>query len=320
MKTGYSLLVDEYVEANLAESADCDALRICCPLCQQSVVLETEAGTSRFQHAASSIAGRVGDCESYAAALSPEQCRQQNERARRRRVDFLEWEHFKWLLGKDPMGQSRNARRAYEETSKLLSQSALWEISRWHWENIIHPSPERLKDPIEFFASAERHLRSARPSFPHVPDSGLRRQVHIEVAFDLMRSLVDRHDLGDDYSWLFVHAYRICLGIWYGCAQCQSQDRNQTEIVTEYYERRATDASVLCYCGVNLLSADESKVDAALEMLIEGETEQPCIEGQIPLLALFGAEIGGEMQSTLYRLPYLPLLGRYNRPCRPALV
>ena len=319
MKTGYSLLVDEYVEANLAESADCEALRICCPLCQESLVLETEAGARCFQHANASFAARVAECESYSAALSPQHLHQHNERARRRRVNFLEWENFKWLLGEDPMGQSRDGRRAYQETSKLLSHGALWEFSTWHWENIVHPSRKRLKDQFEFFAAAENHLRSARPSFPNVPDSGLCRQVHIEVAFDLMQSLVDRHDLGDDYSWLFVHAYRICMGRWYGAAQCQSEDRSPTDIVAGSYEARAADASVLCHCGINLLSDDDSEIDTALEMLSKAQTEQPPIGGQVPLLVVFGAEIAGEMQSTLYRLPYLPLLGQYNRPCRPPL-
>lgn len=303
----------------MAEPADCEALRICCPLCQESVVLETEAGARCFHHAAVSIAGQVADCESYSARLGPQHCRQHNERARRRRVDFLEWEHFKWLLGKDPMGQSRDQRRAYQETSKLLSHGALWEFSRWHWENIVHPCRKRLKDQFEFLAAAEKHLRSARPSFHNVPDSGLCRQVHIEVAFDLMQSLVDRHDLGDDYSWLFVHAYRICLRRWYGAIHAEPQDRNPTDIVTEYQDARAADASVLCYCGVTLLSADEGEIDTALEMLGEAQTELPRIEGQIPLLVVFGAEIAAEMQSTLYRLPYLPLLAQCNRPCRPAL-
>jgi hypothetical protein len=36
----------------------------------------------------------------------------------------------------------------------------------------------------------------------------------------------------------------------------------------------------------------------------------------IPFIILFG----GEMERTLYRLPYPPLLGSYDRPCRSLLV
>jgi len=37
-------------------------------------------------------------------------------------------------------------------------------------------------------------------------------------------------------------------------------------------------------------------------------------------ILLFGREIAGEMERTLYRLPYLPLLSNYDRPagrCSP---
>lgn len=37
-----------------------------------------------------------------------------------------------------------------------------------------------------------------------------------------------------------------------------------------------------------------------------------------PIL-LSGGEFAGEMKRTLFRLPYLPLLGNYYRPCRPLL-
>jgi hypothetical protein len=49
MKTGYSLLVDECVDVNLAEPVDCDALRVCCHVCQERVVLEAEVGAPSFR-------------------------------------------------------------------------------------------------------------------------------------------------------------------------------------------------------------------------------------------------------------------------------
>jgi hypothetical protein len=39
-------------------------------------------------------------------------------------------------------------------------------------------------------------------------------------------------------------------------------------------------------------------------------------ESGIPFIILFG----GEMEKTFYRLPYLSLLGSYDRACRPLLV
>ncbi len=39
VRTGYSLLIDEYVDATLAAPVDRDALRICCPVYEETVVI-----------------------------------------------------------------------------------------------------------------------------------------------------------------------------------------------------------------------------------------------------------------------------------------
>ena len=56
-----------------------------------------------------------------------------------------------------------------------------------------------------------------------------------------------------------------------------------------------------------------------MKALTEIEMGPPIMEDGIPFVAFFGSEIAGQMQCTLYRLPYLPLLGTYHRLCRPLL-
>jgi len=70
MRTGYSLLVDEYVDASLAEPIDCDALRICCPVCQEPVVLDAEAGAPCLRHAAPLFPYFEEQCESLSSKSS----------------------------------------------------------------------------------------------------------------------------------------------------------------------------------------------------------------------------------------------------------
>jgi len=41
----------------------------------------------------------------------------------------------------------------------------------------------------------------------------------------------------------------------------------------------------------------------------------PIMSERIPFF--LAAEVAGEMHTTLYRLPYLPLLEKYVRPCQP---
>jgi hypothetical protein len=320
MRTGYSFLVDEYVDASLAEPVDCDALGICCPVCQERLVLEAEVQTPCFRHAVPLFPSFEADCESRSSEFGPEYCHQHNNLARRQRLKFLRWDLFKLLLGKDPLGPCKDAERAWEETPKLLRMGVLSRVSDWHWRPVVRPSRERLQDPVEFFATAEHHLRSTKEKLPDVPESGLRRQVHFQIAFDLMKSLVAREDFGEDYDWLFVHAFRICVGKWVSIAENAQQVESQLEPADEDAQEHAAAASILGCSALNLLSDDKKEIHNAIEALFEVETKPPIMEDHIPFIIFFGAEIAGEMQCTLCRLPYLPLLGQYDRPCRPPVV
>lgn len=323
MRTGYSLLVDEYVDANLAEPADCDALRIRCPVCHEPVALETEVGAPTFRHAAPLFPCFEAECESHGPGFGPDYRIQHNTRARRRRLEFLHSNPFIELLGKDPLGPPyKDDGAIWEETPKLLFMGvgALSRMSDWHWRYIVRPSRSRFKDPVGFFTSAENYLRSTERKLPDVPESGLRRQVHLQVAFDLMQSLVAREGLTDEYDWLFVHAFRICLGKWAGIAEMGQIDKTLSKTADDDQQEHAAAASILGWSALHLLSKDKKEVEKAIQALIETETEPPIMEHHIPFLTLFGSEIAGEMETTLYRLPYLPLLGAFDRPCRPLLV
>lgn len=320
MRTAYSLLVDEYVDASLAEPIDCEALHICCPLCQEPVVLEAESGAKCFRHAAPLIPSFEAECESLSSEFVAKYCGQHNARARRRRLEFLRGNLFDLLLGNDPLGPYRDSERIWEETPKLLFMGVLSSISHWHWRHIMCRLRNPLIDPVEFFAAAERHLRSTRGKLPDVPESGLCRQVHFQIAFDLMQSLVAREDSGEDYDWLFVHAFRICLGNWVRLSETGQKAQTQLETPGEEVLEHAAVASILGSSALRLLSNDQKDVHDAIEALTKVETELPTTEDKMPVALLFGIEIAGVMQSTLCRLPYLPLLGQYDRPCRPLVV
>lgn len=322
MRTGYSLLIDEYVDAALAEPADCDALRICCPVCREPVAQETEAGAPRFRHVAPQFPFFEAECESRASDFDQDYCHQHNTRARRRRLEFLHSDPFIELLEKDPLGPPYNEGGGiWEVTPRLLFMGvgALSHFPDWHRRFILRPSRERFKDPIEFFASAGNYLRSSDEKVPDVPESGLRRQVHFQIAFDLMQSFATQEDLSDNYDWLFVHAFRICLGHWASVSEMGTNNSTEPEFVDEDMQEHAAAASILGCCALDLMSDDKKAVDKAIKTLAQIETKPPIMNDRIPFLLFFGAEIAGEMERTLCRLPYLPLLRRYNRPCRPFL-
>jgi hypothetical protein len=115
-----------------------------------------------------------------------------------------------------------------------------------------------------------------------------------------------------------MYTYRICLGRWVGVAQAQPEDPATMKAARADQREHAAAASILACCALDLLSGERT-ADKAIETLSEVWTKPPIMEERIPFLILLAGEVAGEMQSTLYGLPYLPLLGSYKRPCQPPL-
>jgi hypothetical protein len=312
MKIGYSLLIDEYVDVNLVELPDCDALRISCPVCLSRLVLDAHPDTSVFRHASIPDAKRQTQCELRAKKFTANYCNLHNTRARRKRLEFLQRFMFKELLGGDP--SAHYEKHVMEVLSSLQSKGALSWLPSWHWEFLIDTSRAHPQDSIAFAIRAEEYLRKKDSEFPHVPESGYRRQVHIQVAFDLMQYLLTQEGGSDDYQWLFVHAFRICLGKWVGASRLGSEVEIESDPETK---ERVAAARILASCALDLISDDEKVVEKAIEILNEVWTGPPIMSERIPFLMFLAAEVAGEMQTTLYRLPYLPLFEKYVRPCQP---
>jgi hypothetical protein len=82
------------------KEADCDALRLCCPVRQERITLEFDSGASYFRHVAAPDAARRAECESRSPEFSQEYCRQHNTRAQKQRLEFLEWDLVQSTAGK----------------------------------------------------------------------------------------------------------------------------------------------------------------------------------------------------------------------------
>ena len=88
MLFGYSLVIDEYVDANQLEPADCDLLKVCCPVCMNPVSLIRVDGRADLSHVQAVL----------------------DDRAREKRLATIAWYLFKDLLNKDRAESPRRGR------------------------------------------------------------------------------------------------------------------------------------------------------------------------------------------------------------------
>ena len=321
MEIGYSLLIDEYVDAGLVEPTDLDALRIVCPVCQQTVTLGVDSEEPAFRHLPATDSAQVSRCEFESGLLVPADCSQHNKRARLQRVAFFGRCLSKEVLRRDPGADDPIAPCPAQVTRILSKEDALdslsW-LSRRHWDSYFsHMACALIDDPAGFFDWAEEYLGMPGHLFEDVPASGYRRQVHILAAFDLMQHFVAREGKTEDYQWLFLHALRLCLEKWTYIAQVKSCDRIKDSAMREDLIAQTAAARVVSSCIIDLMLGDKKAVEHALRKLETNSTGPPVIHKEMSLRMFLDMSVAGEMEATLFRLPYLPTLASYSRPCQP---
>jgi hypothetical protein len=314
---GYSLLIDEYIDANQLEPADCELLKVCCPVCLKPVERIQPGRSAALSHVAPAEQQASTPCESRIQDFTLKYREEQNVRARAQRVEFLQWDLFKELLNKDPITSYET--HAVMVLGNLKFQGALLWLPDWHLEMVVDVYSRRLGDKVEFWGDGEAHLAQFAGKLSHIPPSGYGRQVHFQIAYDLMQHLLSRKGFADDnYSWLFTHAFRLCTQKWRTEARIDEDDgeeypRDADGVLRE----KIAAARIIVSCCCDLLSRDKKEHKKGIKILTEMEMKPPLTPIVMPLLIFMGIEIMSVMKTTLFRLPYLPMLRLYERPCRP---
>jgi hypothetical protein len=318
MLFGYSLAINEYVDANRLEAADCGLLKVHCPACKQPVSVLEGNGHRSLAHVQPFFDDPAFRCDGPAADLTLEQREQENLLARNKRTEILRWDFLIPLLGKDPVAN-------YEDDTevilgKLRASGAMRWLSRWHLEMAADICGKTCNDQIEFRSEGERHLAILGTSNQiDIPASGYARQAHFQIGFDLLQSLLSRQEGADvDYDWLFVHAVKLCLPKWTAEARLDGAEGEEYPKDADTMEReKIAAARIIVGHFCDLLLDDRPKHIKAIETLAELEMKPPMTPIPMPLISYIGLDILHAMRATLFRLPYLAMLSEYDSEANP---
>ena len=313
MHFGYSLAINEYVDANRLEPNDCGLLKVCCPACKQPVGLLEVNGHRLLAHVQPFFDDPAFRCDGPAADLTLEQREQQNLPARNKRTEMIRRDSLIPLLGKDPVAN-------YEDDTevilgKLRASGAMRWLSRWHLEMAADVCGKTCNDQIEFRSEGERHLAMLEtPDRIDIPASGYARQAHFQIGFDLLQSLLTGQKGDDeDYDWLFVHAVKLCLPKWTAEARLDGAEGEEYPKDADAMEReKIAAARIIVGHFCDLLLEDRSKHIKAIEILGELEMKPPMTPISMPLLSYISLDILHAMKTTLFRLPYLAMLSEHD--------
>ncbi len=313
MLFGYSLALNEYVDANRLEPNDCGLLKVCCPACKQPVSLLEVNGHRSLAHVQPFFDDPAFRCDGPVADLTLEQREQQNLSARNKRTEMIRWDFLIPLLGKDPLAN-------YEDDTevilgKLRASGAMRWLSRWHREMSADVCGKTCNDPIEFRSEGERHLALLEmPCRIDIPAHGYVRQAHFQIGFDLLQSLLTgKKGANEDYDWLFVHAVKLCLPQWKNEARLDGAEGEEYPKDADAMEReKIAAARIIVGQFCDLLLEDRAKHIKAIEVLTELEMKPPMTPIPMPLLSYISLDILHAMKATLFRLPYLSMLSEHD--------
>ena len=312
MHYGYSLSINEYVDANRLEPADCGLLKVCCPACKQPVSLLETDGHRSLTHVQPFFDDPAFRCDGP-ADLTPQQREQHNLLVRDKRTEMIRWDLLIPLLGKDPVAD-------YEDDTevilgKLRASGAMRWLSRWHLEMAADVCGKTCNDLIEFRSEGERHLAMLETSIRiDIPAHGYVRQTHFQIGFDLLQCLLTgQKSANEDYDWLFVHAVKLCLPKWKNEARLDGAEDEEYPKDADAMEReKIAAARIIVGQFCDLLLEDRLKHIKAIEILGELEMKPPMTPIPMPLLSYISLDILHAMKTTLFRLPYLAMLSEHD--------
>lgn len=291
MKTGYSILLGEYIDANALEHRDCEPFQIVCPECYEplfKVERDSQAKKSDYLSHYRQTTAFQSQCELRVSSKSNSERQKHNSESRDQKLDFF-LKVFAAALGKDPyFGYGKSITHSH----KIINKSkALSVFKRQHFDTARKTG--WLHDFSNFSEAAEFYV-SESGSFGETPATGFSLSTQIRIASDIMKLLLTEPGR-KNYEMLFNHAAIYLLN------RCTNPASDAT----------AEDVEVLnsvAYFVTGLMQGGKRRGMAVLDEMAHTPIYPPFTERPATYLLKVAAEIAHEMLGVLIRLPYFDLL------------
>lgn len=296
MRTGYCILLGEYIEAPWIEYRDCEALQIVCPSCYEpvfKVVANRDAEEKHYLSHYRKDAAFDAECELRVKSVSiPEQQRHNSDSREQRLLYFLRV--FLSALQRDPFISYRHdIQRTHSEITRSRSYR---EFRAVHFEQMragMQESPDAFRD----FAADYWNDIGQWPS--GIPKTVFATEVQTRIAFDMLKCLVTEPGRSN-YCALFNHSALYLAGRVQSKAEGSNDSSGETTVCL-----------TLSHFLEGLLSGVEDRVRAALFEMRNTPINPPWVAEPSSYLLKVSSEISHEMVGSLLRLPYFELLRDY---------
>lgn len=292
MKTGYSILLGEYVDAEVLEYRDCEPFQIVCPVCSEPLFkvarAKDEGATEYLSHYRRADAYDA-NCELRVDASASSDRERHNTQSRNQKLEYF-LGVFRSALEEDPAMSYPNG---LEKGQKQLNKSkALGVIRESH--RATAKKAEDFSNYGMFKETVDFYIKEAG-GIGEIPITGFSIATQSRIAFDLMKLLLTEKSTRN-YHALFNHSAIFLL---HRCAMPNPASS-------------AVDAEIVSSIAAYLSGLIQRGTRAGMEILQE-MMQRPVYNHEPEpsnYLNKLGAEVAHEMIGTLVRLPYFSLLKR----------
>jgi len=291
MKTGYSLLLGEYIDATALEYRDCEPFQVVCPACYEplfKVQRTADEGAVNYLSHYRKDAAYGGDCELRAVSRSAAELASRNSESREQRLRFF-LQVLRKELEKDPRMKYG---RSLEHSHRMLRKSKALEFFRDRHIEAARATGG-LTDPMIFAEAADGYVRDVE-QYGSFPNTGFSLATQVRIAGDVFRHLATPSGRSN-YDALFHHAILILLWRLGNPAEdATAEDRHVMQTIGGFLRR-------LCTGG---------KRDGflALQEMTQRPIAPPHVEQPTSYVVKIASEISHEMIGTLLQIPYFDLL------------
>ena len=294
MKTGYSLLLGEYIEAQKINYDDCKNFQVVCPSCKEpifKVQRELTANPTEYLSHYERDKSYVAECELRVSALTKEEIAKSNTLSRDQRLEYflsvLQKAISQTLYPQDDISQSKVAKllQTLARSKSLKSyRELLFAFERKAYAKV---SDVELTEQMSGYMDDIREVNEGE-----FFSTSFAMETQMRIARDIWRHLLSAGAKGN-YFILFNHAYYQLM------YRFKLASNNRSLMEHEQVMYSAMD---------KLINTSVNKGRLIIQSLNKYPIGKPHAMADSNLLNKLSSEIAHEMMGILLVLPYFELL------------
>lgn len=290
MKTGYSILLGEFVDAKALEHRDCEPFQVVCAVCNEPLFkVERAAEAASTEYLSHYRQGDSFDaaCELRAQSKTQAERNKHNAESRDQKLKYF-LSVFTSLLERDPYFSYG---KGIETTHKQINRSNAWRFFRN--EHLESARASGIGDRTEFRGMADFYIKEGY-ELQGFPSTGFSTTTQIRISSDLMGLLLSAPGK-PNYEALFNHAAIYLLS------------RFSTPNPLATAEDNEVSNNIARFVMSLITFGKKAGMDALTEMA-QTRLYPPYVERPSSYILKVASEISHEMIGTLLRLPYFMAL------------